>query len=409
MEVAISHVVPLNGGDMAITEVLTEGLRSRFPSIALQMRTTQASAAGSYYPGEEWLPSLELLARPTHPIPKLSPLQERVAYGRFTSRGEAALSDSSRATIERLLDASAVVATGGTYLVEQYSLLPKLIEWEIATRNRRPVFFYTQSLGPFRSRINRQAIRRTLAESPLILLRDERSREHLKDIGVPLENVHVAADAAFAKAPERTKFTLPPAGGDLHLGVSVRQWPVGASLRSRPVRRFAAKLGEALTQLVRDLPADVTFISTCQGAPEYWIDDSLLARAVATELPQDVRRRVDVDSSFHTPDEFRAIVATLDVYVATRLHAAILGLTAGTPVVPIAYEFKTHEVFRSLTGTGSALDIREFSAHDLVDRVHTLIHDADRLMPPLEDGLARQRASANDAQRLLEEHLLRVL
>jgi colanic acid/amylovoran biosynthesis protein len=409
VEVAISHVVPLNGGDMSITEVLTEGLRARFPSIALQMRTTQATAAPNYYPGEEWLPSLELFARPTHPIPKLWRLQEQVTYGRVLSRGEAALSDPGRAAIERLLSACAVVATGGTYLVEQYSLLPKLVEWEIAARNRLPVLFYTQSLGPFHSRINRKAVSRVLAGSPLILLRDDRSREHLKDLGVPLENVRVAADAAFAKAPERPKFALPAAGGHLHLGVSVRQWPVGAGLRSRPVRRFAAKLGEALTQLVRKLPADVTFISTCQGSPEYWIDDSLLALAVAADLPQDVRRRVEVDSSFHTPGEFRAIVATFDVYVATRLHAAILGLTAGTPVVPIAYEFKTHEVFRELTGKGSALDIHEFNAQDLVDHVDTLLRDADRTFPALEDGLARQRASAHDAQRLLEERLLSVL
>lgn len=409
VEVAISHVVPLNGGDMSITEVLTEGLRTRFPSIALQMRTTQALAARNYYPGEEWLPSLELFARPTRPIPKLWRLQEQVTYGRVLSRGEAALPEAGRASIERLLDANAVVATGGTYLVEQYSLLPKLVEWQIAARNRRPVLFYTQSLGPFRSRINRREVSRALAQSPLILLRDDRSREHLKDLGVPLDNVHVAADAAFAKVPERAKFALPVDGRDLHLGISVRQWPVGAGLRSRPVRRFAAKVSEAVTQLVRGLPAHVTFLSTCQGAPEYWIDDSLLARAVAADLPQDVRRRVEVDSSFHRPNEFRNIVSTFDIYIATRLHAAILGLTAGTPVVPIAYEFKTHEVFRDLTGNGSALDIQKFCAQDLVDRVHLLLRDADRLFPALEDGLARQRASAHDAQRLLEECLLSVL
>jgi hypothetical protein len=83
MEVAISHVAPLNGGDMAITELLTEGLRGRFPSIALQLHTTQATAARDYYPGEDWLPSLEVFARPTHPIPTASK-----ARG-FSSRSEA--------------------------------------------------------------------------------------------------------------------------------------------------------------------------------------------------------------------------------------------------------------------------------------------------------------------------------
>lgn len=394
---------------MAITEVLTSGLRARVPSISLQMRTTQAPAAPAYYPHEEWLPSLEVFAHPRTAIPKLWRLQERFIFKRVLSNGAAALPSTGRETLERLLEARAVIATGGTYLVEQYSLLPKLIEWEIASRNGLPVLFYTQSLGPFRRRINRAVVSRVLAGSPLILLRDAKSRQHLQDLGVPLENVHVAADAAFAKAPEPPRFTLPVDGSDLHIGVSVRQWPVGAGLRSRPVRVFAAKVSEALTQLVRTMPAHVTFLSTCQGAPEYWIDDSLLARSIAASLPQDVRLRVEVDCAFHTPDEFREKVGSFDVYVTTRLHAAILGLTAGTPVVPIAYEFKTHELFQGLTDGGTALDIRDFSSEELVARVRSLVLDADRLLPALQDGAERYRASALQGQRLLEDRLLSVV
>ena len=70
-------------------------------------------------------------------------------------------------------------------------------------------------------------------------------------------------------------------------------------------------------------------------------------RSVAT-LPDEIRARVRVDGDFHTPDELLELLRDFDWVVATRMHLAILTLGVGTPVLPIAYEFKTTELFKSL-------------------------------------------------------------
>jgi colanic acid/amylovoran biosynthesis protein len=69
---------------------------------------------------------------------------------------------------------------------------------------------------------------------------------------------------------------------------------------------------------------------------------------VVGHLPPTVARSVDVDGSWHDPPALRRRLGTFDLVVATRLHAGILALTAGVPVFPIAYEFKTDELYERL-------------------------------------------------------------
>src|SRR3546814_9397157 len=69
------------------------------------------------------------------------------------------------------------------------------------------------------------------------------------------------------------------------------------------------------------------------------------------------RSRVRVDDRFHTPEALRDRYAGYDMVVATRMHAAILALCAGTPVMPLAYEFKTAELFGRLGFAGKVPSI----------------------------------------------------
>ncbi|TIU45281.1 MAG: polysaccharide pyruvyl transferase family protein, partial [Mesorhizobium sp.] len=96
--------------------------------------------------------------------------------------------------------ADLVVTTGGTYLVENYNLERRLNQFRVdAILGKDPVFF-TQSLGPFNKSYNRQELTPILDRSPLILLRDERSRNHILDMVKEPGKCHVVADAVFALA-----------------------------------------------------------------------------------------------------------------------------------------------------------------------------------------------------------------
>jgi colanic acid/amylovoran biosynthesis protein len=55
--------------------------------------------------------------------------------------------------------------------------------------------------------------------------------------------------------------------------------------------------------------------------------------------------------------------------VATRMHANLLALTAGVPVVAIAYEAKTQGIMEQLGLEGYVIDISRLRANELISLV----------------------------------------
>jgi colanic acid/amylovoran biosynthesis protein len=82
-----------------------------------------------------------------------------------------------------------------------------------------------------------------------------------------------------------------------------------------------------------------------------------------------------------------------DGLIATRMHAAILALSAGVPALGISYEFKTEELFRRM-GLGEwVTDIEEIAPESFTE-----------LVMRFTDALPSLRGKvAEEADRLLEE------
>ena len=124
---------------------------------------------------------------------------------------------------------------------------------------------------------------------------------------------------------------------------------------------YCAVMAELVKDLIERRGAHLTFISTCQGAPEYWTDDSRMAEQIVSRLPERLRRDARIDHRFRRPNELIDALSSFDLTIATRLHAAILSLCAGTPVLPIAYEFKTSELFQRFGLGDAVIDIETMS------------------------------------------------
>jgi colanic acid/amylovoran biosynthesis protein len=146
--------------------------------------------------------------------------------------------------------------------------------------------------------------------------------------------------------------------------------------------------------LVRHHNAYVTFISTCQGVPGYPFDDSELAREIRASLPADVMGAVAVDDAFHSPEDLIETISSCDFVIATRMHMAILALCAGTPVIGIAYEFKTKELFRNMGMEDLVLDIESLSPSHACSLVDRLIGTLGGTRRKVIEAVSMQRESA---------------
>lgn len=393
MRIAITNTVALNTGDAAILLATIDILRSGYDgSPQFIVFDSQAGVAARYYPEIRFRESLHnqiaasYRTRARRRVGAMLLLCRALAT-RFRPRlgRMVTLDDGLVESLDLYAGADAVVSAGGTYLRAGYRMGPKLLDFAVTLALGRPLVLFTQSIGQVGQNWEGLVLRFVLKRCSLILVRDALSRENLRRMGIPDARIADAADSAFALARRRRSAPRRPRDGRrLSVAISVRDWP---HFESRPGQVGMACYLDAVAGLVRhlvaELSANVVFVSTCQGVPEYWTDDSLVAEQVLDRLPASLRSTVSIDRQFHRPEQLLRCLAEHDIVIATRLHVAILALCAGIPVVPIAYEFKTRELFQRLDPAYPLQDIESVDAEGLVQAfrsVHARLGELGRIV-----------------------------
>lgn len=409
--VVVLNAVCLNGGDAAIMLAIREHIRAAFgPSTEMLVSDAQWNIASRFYPEVTFVaPAAAALAR-RRSLPRGGRALARIDQARWLTaarlkRRAPALSrvllrPCEFAKLEQYADAGLAISTGGTYLVEHYSLTGRLFEMRLMLALGVPLVLYTQSLGPFEDEENRRLIKDVVDRAALVLLRDERSRDNLLEIGVAPDRLQVVADAVFT-------FSAPPARPAARrpsrIAVSVRHWP--HNKRMDGPEGFHRGVVSFVSDAVRRHGAEVTFLSTCQGIPEYWTDDSREAYRIADALPDDVKPSVKIDAAFHHPRGLIEELRAFDFVVSTRMHLAILALSAGVPVLPIAYEFKTRELFARLGLDRFVLDIEDVSGDALADAFERFVSEPEASGDRLWEMVERERQLADQAASSLRAAL----
>ncbi|THK39412.1 colanic acid biosynthesis glycosyl transferase [Ensifer sp. MPMI2T] len=420
MKVVVENTVCLNTGDAAILFAIRHILKSILgEKVEFLVFDSQPEVAARLYPKEQY-PDIELRKLPSESIFKykyddntvknaLKQVYNQAAFQALRHLGSGNyldrrfFSDEDRKSLALYKDADLVITTGGTYLVENYSLERRINQFKLGEMLGKRTIFFTQSLGPFAKPYNLRMLPPIFARSPLILLRDARSRDHILGLVDDPSKCHVVADSVFALADvERIKALLmigrpAPTG---RVGISVRHWHYVKG-GDGGMGRYIDSVREMATKLVRDHGKKVTFISTCQGVPEYAHDDSKTANLIVSGLAPEIAEHVNVDASFHTPEQLMAIAKGLDLVVATRMHMMIMSLCTGTPVLPIAYEFKTKEVAKRVGVDDVLLDIDTVTPEEASGKLDRFVGELDLYREVSLKAVLEEHASAMSAADLL--------
>lgn len=402
MKVGITNAVLSNTGDAAIflgiKSILERDLSRQGECVDIVVFDSNARASSAHYP--DWRVVQQPLqvapgtSRPGFLAAQLSrtllvgvlclfpPILRLLASHPGKGQG-------LRRSLAELAACDVVVSTGGTYLVDHYDFTHRWVELRCAKALDKPILLWTQSLGPFRTRRSRWLARGIAACAEAVYCRDAESAENWREATGYAGEMEVLPDAAFAlhSLPGR------PDDGDARGAVSVRAWDRGVG--GAPLDRSAyAEMMRSGVQNLQTAGIRPVAVSTCQGVPAYGYDDSAEAAEIFAGLD------LEIDREFHTPDQLLDILATCRVVVTTRMHMAILALVSQVPVVAVAYEFKTVELFRSI-GLEHAVIRIEDSSPDWMRATLARLAASPADFTLTDDRLATLREGAATPARLV--------
>jgi len=242
-----------------------------------------------------------------------------------------------------------------------------------ATLCRTPLVLLPQTIGPFWGRAHAWAARQTLKSARLIMLRDKESRWLATDVlQLPAQRCIVAADMALFLG-DVVNDTSPSARQDRLIGVSVLDWGVHMPLFRRQAE-YEAAIALAITTLARQ-GYHVAFL--VQSDTAVWGEnDEVPIKRIITQL--DAPSRAAIKGVWTVPLQKELLLQfyrQFQLMIATRMHAMILSLAAGTPIVQIAYTSKNWAFVHATELEPLTFDIATVEADKIVAASTTVLND----------------------------------
>ncbi|WP_058003520.1 polysaccharide pyruvyl transferase CsaB [Heyndrickxia sp. FSL K6-6286] len=227
--------------------------------------------------------------------------------------------------INALKSADGLISGGGSLLQDEtgfrsvpyYSGIMKIAQWL-----HKPVFVYSQGMGPFNKSYSKWIVKSALNKAKQITVRDEESKELLRSIGISKE-ISIVPDPVMGLSIGQVKNTWLQERSfpESLICVSVRDWPTE--------NHYKEKIALALDRCVEN-GVGVLFI------PMHGKHDDLASQEVAGLMKQ--------ESSIYPYDasieEKIDMIGKSDLLFGMRLHSLIFAAITYTPFIALSYDPK---------------------------------------------------------------------
>lgn len=232
------------------------------------------------------------------------------------------------------------------------------------------VIAFPNSIGPFHSRLGRLLVRRFIRLFDLFMLRETISATIARELGVEACCV-IALDMAF-HAP-RAPIRFDREGREPVLGIAPR---TDASLDREVCAKVHAAVADCWINATGGYVLYVPSNELGDGSPQ---DDlAVVERCLDLMKRRDRAEYISISKCEH----YKAIVGSLDLLLATRMHPTLLAIPMGVPYVAIVCEFKQRGVAMQI-GTEEFLfeigDVNESAVERIVQLVQAAYRQRDAL------------------------------
>ncbi len=220
---------------------------------------------------------------------------------------------------------------------------------------RKPMALVPMSIGPLDNKLVKSFAKHVLNKERVITVRGKVSEEYLKNIGVTLPKIYLAADLAFLLEPADSaiinkimKLEGVIKGEKPIIGISPSQemgdWMFSEEGDKKRKRECYLKLMAAITDyIIESYNSKVYFVPNSIEDPYYGgTTDSIAGQNIINYVKN--KEEVKIISSEYRAEEIKGVIGQFDMFISCRMHAAIASTSMHIPTVAIAYGTKFNDV-----------------------------------------------------------------
>ncbi|MGN0150505.1 MAG: polysaccharide pyruvyl transferase CsaB [Clostridia bacterium] len=290
--------------------------------------------------------------------------------------------------------ADMLISGGGTLIQDTTStksLWYYLAVISLAKKHKLKVMLYSNGIGPLNKEKNKVRTRKTINNVDLITLRDDKSLEILKQIGVTKPKTIVTADPALnldGADKERGLDILKKAGVPVDkslLGISVRKWrDVGAD--------FEDAVARACDYAVEKYGLYPVFLPM-QASKDLAISQSIMRK---------MKYKSSIIDSNQAVTDMLAVVKCMNMCIGMRLHMLIYSAINAVPLVGLVYDPKISS-FMEYTHQNLHVNVDGITADKLSGMIDKCIVEYDEIRDDLIDNYKLLKEKAIENGRLAIE------
>lgn len=276
--------------------------------------------------------------------------------------GVSAVSRWKLSEIVKVIKDSDMLISGGGSLLQDVtspkSLIYYLIVIVIAKILGKKVFFYAQGFGPVRRWWSKKLVKFVLDKIDCITLRDEKSADKLRNLGITKPPIIVTCDPVMGM--DKSTISKKPGKQLLEeFEIDFEKPIVGFALRKwQNEDVFIPAVAGLVDQLIME---DIQPVFMSFHLP----DDLEIAKKAIKQMKQKGAFLIDKPLEIN---EALSIISHMDLLVGMRLHSLIMATMLEIPVVGISYDPKVGSFLESIKNN-SIFTTENVNKHELFEHV----------------------------------------
>lgn len=222
--------------------------------------------------------------------------------------------------IKRVIKASDGLISGGGSLLQDSTSIKTVPYYtgliHIARWYKKPTFVYAQGIGPFRYKISKWLVQKTLRHVNYITIRDQNSQQLLQQLSIQ-QPMQLVPDPVLGLVTTAIKPTIKKRP---YIVVSVRPW--------KDAKSYLSKMATYLDQMVAK-GFDIIFL------PMHDKTDEMTAKQIAGFMTE----KSEMISNLSL-EEKASIIKDATLVIGVRLHALVFSAITNVPFIALSYDPK---------------------------------------------------------------------